>query len=463
MHSSCPAQPCWHAMLLEICGDLGIQAREAGRISVIGDGSLPSCFPVTDLAVASIAAAALALTCLPWKESSPDTITVDRRLSSLWFGFSLRPRGWNMPAAWDPIAGDYETADGWIRLHTNAPHHRTAALSVLGCEATRDAVSAAVARWPAAQLEISIVAAGGAAAMMRTREDWNSHPQGAAVNAEPLVALVPGEMLKPPTWTSHPKRPLHGIRVLDLTRVLAGPVATRFLAGLGAEVLRVDPPDWEEPGIIPEITLGKRCTRLDLRNGNDRRRFRELLASADVLVHGYRSGALERLGYSDTEREAICPGLIDVSLNAYGHSGPWSTRRGFDSLVQMSTGIAAAGMDWKGAERPFPLPAQALDHATGYLMAAAVIRAIGERLQTGRALKAHLSLARTARLLVSHAVGPLEANIGGASGVDYLDEVEDTAWGPAHRLNSPVRIDALPLRWDRPAAALGTSAAAWNT
>lgn len=462
MQPSSRAQPSWQAMLHEICGELGIQAKEIGRIRVDAGASLQSCFPVTDLAVASIAAAALALTCLPAKGPSPSTITVDRRLSSLWFGFSLRPFGWTMPAAWDPVAGDYAAADGWIRLHTNAPHHRAAALSVLGCGATRDAVSAAVARWPAAQLETSVVAAGGAAAMMRSTHDWDCHPQGSAVSAEPLVALVPGQMFKPSSWTSHPERPLHGIRVLDLTRVLAGPVATRFLAGLGAEVLRVDPPGWDEPGIIPEVTTGKRCTRLDLRDGHDRNRFRELLASADVLVHGYRTGALEGLGYGDAEREAICPGLIDVSLNAYGHSGPWSTRRGFDSLVQMSGGIAAAGMDWKQVHRPIPLPVQALDHATGYLMAAAVIRALGERAQTGRALKARLSLARTARLLVSHAGAPHEDGIPGPSDADYHDAVENTPWGPAHRLHSPVRINGRPLRWDRPAAALGTSAAAWN-
>lgn len=164
---------------------------------------------------------------------------------------------------------------------------------------------------------------------------------------------------------SDARRPLAGIKVLDFTRVLAGPVATRFLAGLGADVLRIDPPEWDEPGVVPDVILGKRCARLDLHTAEDRRVFEALLARADIVVHGYRPGAMARLGYDEGERRTINPGLVDVSLCAYGWTGPWAGRRGFDSLVQMSIGIAEAGMRWQQAERPVPLPVQALDHATG--------------------------------------------------------------------------------------------------
>ena len=304
---------------------------------------------------------------------------VERRLSSLWFGWSLRPEGWERPSIWDPIAGDYPAADGWIRLHTNAPHHRAAALTVLGVPGEKTQVARAVAGWEAEALEAAVVRSNGCAAAMRTMAAWATHAQGESVSREPLVIARATDDASDARWCPAPDRPLRGIRVLDLTRVLAGPVATRFLAGFGADVLRIDPPSWDEPAVIPDVTLGKRCARLDLRNAGERAIFVELLRRADVLVHGYRADALEKLGLDAAARRAIRPGLIDVSLDAYGWSGPWRNRRGFDSLVQMSAGIAEAGMRMLGKDRPSPLPVQALDHATGYLMAAAAIRGVTQR------------------------------------------------------------------------------------
>jgi crotonobetainyl-CoA:carnitine CoA-transferase CaiB-like acyl-CoA transferase len=250
--------------------------------------------------------------------------------------------------------------------------------------------------------------------------------------------------------------------VLDLTRVLAGPVATRFLAGFGADVLRIDPPGWDEPSVIPDVTLGKNCIRLDLHEPGDRAIFERLLAEADVLVHGYRAGALENLSYGSAARQSIRPGLIDVSLNAYGHTGPWAGRRGFDSLVQMSCGIAAAGMGWKQTERPFPLPVQALDHATGYFLAAAVLRGLSARLTDGLALRARLSLARTAKLLMEHRSDPTSEELPGNSSAELCDDIEPTPWGPAQRLRPPAMVENAPMRWDRPAAELGSGAPRWN-
>ena len=224
-------------------------------------------------------------------------------------------------------------------------------------------------------------------------------------------------------------------QVLDLTRVLAGPVATRFLAGFGAEVLRIDPPWWDEPGFVPEVTLGKRCTRLDLRASDGRDAFLALLAKADVLVHGYRPDALTRLGLGPEARRQTRPGLIDVSLDAYGWTGPWRSRRGFDSLVQMSAGIAEEGMRRAGADRPTPLPVQALDHATGYIMAAAVVRGITRRLVTECGYEAK-DLARSRRCAPEGCAGafaftPVRAENKRA---DFQAEVEETSWGPALRL-----------------------------
>jgi crotonobetainyl-CoA:carnitine CoA-transferase CaiB-like acyl-CoA transferase len=226
---------------------------------------------------------------------------------------------------------------------------------------------------------------------------------------------------------------LQGIRVLDLTRILAGPVATRFLAGFGADVLPIDPPGWDEPGVVPEVTLGKRCATLDLHDESHREQFWQLLAEADVLVHAYRPDALGRLGLDAAHRQQIRPGLIDLSLDAYGWSGPWRMRRGFDSLVQMSSGIADAGMRRLGRDRPTPLPVQALDMATGYVLAAAAVRGLARRLSTGKGCEMRTSLARTAALLVS-APPPADADPDGdlmpeAEEADRSEVVEWTAWG----------------------------------
>ncbi len=441
---------------------LGYESATCAAVSFIGSGSLPAVFPVSDFAAAAVAAAgAAAADLLAAACGARPAVTVDRRLASHWFGFSIRPIDGTLPAPWDPIAGDYATADGWIRLHTNAPHHRAAALAVLGVAAEKPAVAAAVERWSAQELETAIVGNHGCAAAMRSLEQWLRHPQGAAVMREPLVQVHATADVGEPLPGLNPERPLRGIRILDLTRVLAGPVATRFLAGLGAEVLRIDPPTWEEPGVVPEVTLGKRCARLDLRSPAGRSRLLELLDQADVLVHGYRPDALDKLGLAAPTRRQRRPGLVDITLDAYGWTGPWSQRRGFDSLVQMSAGIAEAGMRLLGRERPTPLPVQALDHVAGYLMAAMALRGLTQRLQTGRGFEGRTSLARVASLLSSAAAAPLPNSLTPPDAADWSDAIEASDFGPAQRLRSPLTMGKVPLNWDRPAAKLGGVAPAW--
>ena len=438
---------------------------EAGAVDDIAfteKGGLASAFPVADVASAAIATAGLAVAELVREaEGTAVRVTVDRRLSALWFGFSIRPIDWRLPAPWDPIAGDYPARDGWVRLHTNVPQHRAAVARVLGVPADRECVARAVARWLKTNLESAVIAAGGCAAEMRSIAEWDRHAQGRAVAAEPLVHRVATEPVERPAWSIAPERPLRGLRVLDLTRVLAGPIATRFLAGYGAEVLRIDPPDWDEPGVVPEVTLGKRCARLDLRDSSARARFEALLRGADVLIHGYRPGALDRLGLDAAARRRLSPGLVDVALSAYGWTGPWSGRRGFDSLVQMSAGIAERGMTWRGADKPVPLPVQALDHATGYLMAAAAIRGITCRMKQGKGIETRLSLARTARLLVEHATDREEEPFAPETESDRSAEIELTDWGSARRILPPLRIGDAAMCWDSPARRLGSAEPGW--
>lgn len=451
-----------HALTRSAWTAVGGEADAAAGVVFREAGDLPGAFPVADYAAAAIATAALAVAALlQHRDGAPRTVTVDRRLSAIWFWASIRPIGWTLPAAWDPLAGDYRARDGWIRLHTNAPHHRAAAEGVLGVHGDKEAVVRAVAGRSKGELEAAIVAAGGCAAEMRSADQWAQHPQGVAVAAEPLVAIAASGDGTMPRWPVAAARPLQGVRVLDLTRVLAAPVATRFLAGFGADVLRIDPPDWDEPGVVPEVTLGKRCARLDLRSAKDRAVFEELIAAADILVHGYRPGALDGLGFDAARRRALRPALIDVCLDAYGWSGPWAGRRGFDSLVQMSTGIADAGMRQAGADKPVPLPFQALDHATGYLMAAAAIRGMVERLKHGNGSAARLSLARTAQLLLDHQTDPTEQRFAPETEADWSATVEITQWGNARRVTAPVVIAGTAMHWDRPASGLGTAAARW--
>lgn len=444
-------------------------APKLGAHLVLGPAAeRPAWFAVSELATAAFAAAGAALR----RHAEPDVaapeIAVDPRLASLWFKDSFAPEGWENGSLWDPFSGDYRTADGWIRLHTNAAHHRAAALRCLGLDpesASREQVVAAVADAAAEVLEAAVVTEGGAAAAMRTRSEWTAHPAGKAIARQRLGAWEKqGEIAARPGDVD-PARPLAGLRVLDLTRVLAGPAATRFLAGYGATVLRIDPPFWSEPAVEPEMTLGKRCAGLDLRQTGDRRSFERLLGEADLLVHGYRDGALDGLGYDTATRRRLNPGLVEVSLNAYGWEGPWRGRRGFDSLVQMSSGVAEYGMRMAGADKPTPLPVQALDHAAGYLLAASALAALAERRRTGAVYAMRTSLAAMSELLwttprQADRGEPEVAEVTGIVSADLSDAVESAHWGPLRRVRFP--LTAQPPQWRRPAGRLRSSLAQWD-
>jgi len=430
-------------------------------LTIRGDRALVSAYPVSELAATSIGLAAQAAASLT---GNPSSLEVDGMLASRWFQHALRPVNRQMPPLWDPFAGDYATENGWIRLHTNAPHHRAAMEKVLGKHAERQTLAAAVAQWTGSDLEQAVVDAGGCAAALRSFSEWQQHAQGQSVSREALIEQTLQACGPAPTWRLLPARPLLGVRVLDLTRIIAGPVATRFLAGLGAEVLRIDPPGWQEPSLEEEISLGKRCARLDLKSSEERQQFEKLLSQSDVLVHGYRADALSNLGYDTETLQRIRPGLVDVSLNAWGWTGPWRNRRGFDSLVQMACGIAERGRLWQGSDAPVPLPVQALDHATGYMMAAAVLEGLRQRLLHNTGFTARLSLARTACLLTD-APYPQDAQPAGLGPRQIQDEDAEAVisqWGVAYRLRSPFWLPGMPLNWSKAPSPFGSAAAEWT-
>ena len=448
-------------ILEKIWSALGGPVAFLDQVRETGQGTLPSAFALTDFAAASVASAGLALAEFSAiRGAATSAVIVDRRLSSFWFAKSIRPIGWTVPPQWDPIAGNYAAKDGFIRLHTNAVHHRAAVLRILDCMADAKSVANSVRSWEAEVLQEAIVAEGGVAAKMLTQDEWSLHQQGQAVGQEPLVHWEMRHRT-PLRAFGRADRPLEGLRVLDLTRILAGPVATRFLAAYGADVLRIDPPDWEEPAVLPEVTPGKRRARLDLTRDNDRNIFRRLLSEADVIVHGYRADALERLGFGLAARQNINPDLIDVALNAYGWTGPWSVRRGFDTIVQMSSGLAQAEMQHANVHSPQQLAVQALDYGTGHMMAAAVIRALCEA-QHGTRSTVRFSLARTAHLL-AQCPATKDETLLPEQDHDLQAGVEDTHWGPARRLKPPVDIGSIPFHFSRPAGLLGSDEPKFGT
>lgn len=412
-------------------GDPALVDRvEYGGVS----GLLPARLPVMDLARGAVAVCSLAAV---EHAELPGPVRVDDGAVATAFVSErhLRVDG-RAPVNFAPLSRFWRAADGWVRTHANYPHHRTALLAALGVPDSVEAVAAAIGERKAVEVETAVYATGGLAVALRTPGEWAGGEQGREVAARPLLTR---ERLD----EAPPRRRAGPLRVLDLTRVIAGPVATRSLALLGADVLRIDPPGNPElPDQHADTGVGKRTSALDLERPSDRRTFDELLDAADVLVTGYRPGALDRFGL---ER----PGLVTARLSAWGDYGPWGGRRGFDSLVQVATGIAAV----EGSmEEPGALPAQALDHGTGYLLAAAVLRSLTEQRAEGGSRLVRLALAQTGHWL-THALPRYEPE-------RYLAESE----GPLGRLRhavSPVSYEGGPAGWSRPPGLAGADAPEW--
>ncbi len=357
-----------------------------------------------------------------------------------------------------PLSRVVRCADGWARTHGNYPHHAAALARGLGlgADAGVTGLEAAALRLAAEELEARVVHAGGCAAALRSAAEWASHPAGVAVAAEPLVGFGPAGVGASRGLDALPAgaMPAAGVRVLDLTRVIAGPVAGRTLAALGASVLRIDPPAPAEfPGAHLDTGPGKRTATLDLAAAPEVRE--RLLAGADVVLLGYRADALARLGLDEAGLTAHHPALVQVRLSAWGHTGPWAGRRGFDSLVQMASGIADRLTAPDG--RPGALPVQALDHATGHLMAAAALRGLAERERGSLPAPARLSLARTAAELLALAPAPAVA----APRALDPDRFR-VRFGELSLIGPPGELDGRPLSWAFGPRPLGGDPPAWR-
>ncbi|XUM00817.1 CoA transferase [Streptomyces venezuelae ATCC 10712] len=414
-------------------GDPALVDRvEFGGVS----GLLPARLPVMDLARGAVAACSLAAV---EHAGLPGPVRVDDGAVATAFVSErhLRVDG-RAPVSFAPLSRFWRAADGWVRTHANYPHHKAALLAALGVPDTVEAVAAAIGERPAVETETAVYAAGGLAVALRTPGEWAAGEQGREVAARP--PLTRERLDEAPARARDRTGPP---RVLDLTRVIAGPVATRTLALLGADVLRIDPPGNPElPDQHADAGVGKRTSALDLGRPSDRRTFDELLDAADVLVTGYRPGALDRFGLGR-------PGLVTARLSAWGDYGPWGGRRGFDSLVQVATGIAVTE---GSAEEPGALPAQALDHGTGYLLAAAVLRSLTEQRAEGGSRLVSLALAQTGHWL-THALPRYEPE-------RYVTESRGPLGHLRHAL-SPVSYEGGPADWSRPPGVAGADAPEW--
>jgi hypothetical protein len=472
---------------------VGLPAEASELLAVHGGGErLPSRLAVDEVAVACVGSALVAAGALHESRGGAPVITgldADVVRAAVRSERYFAVEGHEATGGFAPLSRFWAAADGWVRTHANFPWHREALLRAMGvkeadAENLADVVEDAISCFGAAEVEERVFAKGGVAAAVRTAAEWGSHPQGTAVAAEPLIAAerfdgAGPRRRSPAVSASGAPAPAAGVRVLDLTRVIAGPVGSRYLGALGAEVLRLDPPKRPDlpPGAPFDTLLGKRSAFLDFASPAGRERLEALLGGADVVLLGYRPGALERFGLAPADLAARHPGLVIVQLAAWGHTGPWAERRGFDSIVQAACGIAAIEADGDGA--PGALPCQLLDHGTGYLVAAAALDALREQEARGGTHVRRLSLARTGHWLLEASASAAEPSANDATAaagnpgsadpaagaaepaspplVDF-----DSRLGPGHAVPPPGAIDGIPLGWPGPLTTYGADAPEWS-
>ena len=436
------------------------------------DPILPTSFRIGDTSTAALSAVGLAVSDL-WESRTgrKQRVSVDARraTASLRSGKYMQMDGAGVSTERNMVMGTYPTKDGrWSYLHCNFPNHRAAALSVLGVNEDRDEVTKAVAKWDAFDLEEAIIEARGAGGMVRSMEEWAIHPQAAAIASLPLMDIVKIAD-SPPEPLPDGSRPLSGVRVLDLTRVLAGPTCARTLAEHGADVMKIT------AGHLPNIGYqeydtghGKLNATLDLRDGRQMETLRGLVRQTDVFSQGYRPGTLGGRGLSPEELAELRPGIVYISLSAFSHEGPWASRRGFDTVVQTVSGITQRQGELFPGAIPGPqfYPVSAIDYLTGYLMAFGGIVALNKRIHEGGSWLVRISLAQVGRWLVSQGEIP-ETRLKEVAAEFTPEEiaswlmVSETPMGNLGHLSPVIGLSESAPRWSRPSVPLGYHDPVW--
>jgi crotonobetainyl-CoA:carnitine CoA-transferase CaiB-like acyl-CoA transferase len=457
--------------LLPIAGWLD---ERAGEVEITGgtDPILPTPFRIGETSTAALAAIGLAVSDL-WelRTGRRQEVAVDthQATASLRSGHYMRMDGAPVSRERNAVMGVYPAKNGrWSYLHCNFPNHRAAALRVLGVPEDREAVRQAVAKWDALELEEAIIAANGAGGMVRSMEEWAQHPQAAAIASLPLMELIKiGD--SPAQALPDGDRPLSGVRVLDLTRVLAGPTCARTLAEHGADVLKITGPHLPNIGYQEYDTgHGKLSAHLDLREQKDLETLRGLIREVDVFSQGYRPGTLADRGLSPEALAQLRPGIVFVSLCAFSHVGPWASRRGFDTVVQTVSGITSRQGELFPGAQPGPqfYPVSAIDYLTGYLMAFGAMVALARRAREGGSWLVRISLAQTGRWLVGRGQVP-EVELKDVpkeftpAELERWSTTSETPVGRLHHLGPVVRLSETPPHWARPSVPLGYHEPVW--
>ncbi len=482
-HVDAPAQ----RALARLWQGVGLPAKALHMAALHGSGQvLPSSFDVATAAQASIGAAGLAAAWL-WQQRSGQRqqVLVDRHHATLEFSSYFAIDG-QVPALWDKLSGLYACGGalgqpGWVRVHANFAHHRDAALRVAGlpegAHTTQDAVMQALQHWAAPDYEQAVFAAGGVAAAARSFAQWDAHPQALALVDQPLVAITPiaGGDAPARAWPAvqagssrhADDRPLSGLRVLDLTRILAGPVAGRCLAAHGADVLLVNGPHLPNIAAIADTSRGKLSALIDLRSDAGCTQLHGLAREAHVFLQGYRPGALAGRGFSAEALAQQHPGIVVGALSAYGERGPWAGWRGFDSLVQTCTGFNLAEAHAAGASKPQALPVQVLDYAAGHLLAFGIQAALWRQSTQGGSWQVQVSLAGVGRWLRAMGQDATGLTAVAPAPDPWLDDsvcgfgAGQSGTGTLRAIRHAALLSATPARWPRPSMPPGSHPPAW--
>ena len=428
---------------------------------------LATSWPVAPLAAAVLGAVGLAASRIrELRTSARPHVRLDTREAELAMASSSYLLVDGKPAKFrDPFTGFYEAAGGeWVYLHGNFPHLRDGLLALLGVANDAGAVRAAVAERRAGEIEAEAIRRGLCAARVRTRAEWLCEPQAAAIAAQPLVHLERSGTAAATPLPPGGERPLSGLRMLDLSRVIAGPMAGRSMAEHGATVMRIASPRLPSiPSLVIDTGFGKHAAFAELETDEGRAALRALAGDADIVLDAYRPGSLRGRGFGPDDLGRLNPHGVHLSLSAFSPQGPWQGRRGYDSLVQATTGMAMEGREGRG---PALLPCQPLDYLTGYLAAFAAMLALIRRHEEGGRWQATLSLAATAhwmwrmRDMLGDETAHPSANPDFVAVTDLLD-THDTAFGRVTALRPALHLDGVRAAWSRMPVPLGSDPPRW--
>ncbi|MFK8851015.1 CoA transferase [Streptomyces sp. Ac-502] len=363
----------------------------------------------------------------------------------------------------------WQTADDrWFLPHFNLPHLERRVLEVLHCEPTPVSVRAAVGRWKADDLEEAVAAAEACGGVVRTPEEWLAHPHGVHLAARPVVEItkIGDSAPEPLPGGARASEPLSGVRVLDLTRILAGPTAALSLAEHGADVLMVTAPQLPQvPPFVRDTSHGKRSTHLDYTKAEEAARLRALAATADVFVEGYRPHRMEAHGFGPDDLATLRPGLVYVSVNCFGSGGPFGTRAGWDQVAQAVTGACTIQGDAANNGRPQLTPVYLCDFLTGYLAGYGALLALARRTREGGSYHVQVSLCQSATLLQRQGLIDDFAEAPGRLTADEFERYavtdDGTAYGDLKSLGPVIRMSETAPRWSKPTPRLGSSRPEW--